>query len=113
MTEKSKKSTNGEILQPMGVPFNVEAMAGMNQKFYKMMMSCNEEIMTFGRNRLKEDLDMPQKLAECKSPQEMMGVYLGFYQTAVKQYTDEAGELTRICTEMSAEAPELFKLPGD
>ncbi len=113
MTEKSRKSTSGEELQALGIPFNVEAMAGMNQKFYKMMMTCNEELMAFGNNRLKEDMDMPQKLAGCKTPQEMMGVCLGFYQTAVKQYADEAGELTRICTEMSAEAPEIFKLPGD
>ncbi|MCC3305671.1 phasin family protein [Sneathiella sp. HT1-7] len=109
MTKKSDKSMNGEFLQPIGIPFNIEAMAGMNQKFYKMMMSCNEEIMNFGRNRLKEDLDMPQKLAECKSPQEMMGVCLGFYQTAFKQYTDEAGEITRIYRDMAAEAPEIFK----
>ena len=113
MTEKSEKSNKGEELQAVGIPFDVEAMFGMNQKLYKMMMSCNEELISFGRNRLKEDLDMPQKLAGCKTPQDMMNVYLGFYQTAVKQYADEAGELTRICNEMTAEAPEIFKLPGD
>ena len=113
MTEKTVSSGNGGDLQALGVPFNVESMAGMNQKFYKMMMSCNDELMTFGRTRLKEDLDMPQKLAECKSPQEMVSICLGFYQTAFKQYADKATHITKICTEMTAEAPELSKLPGD
>ncbi|MZR31919.1 phasin family protein [Sneathiella litorea] len=113
MTEKSEKSTSWGELQALGVPFDVEAMAGMNQKFYKLMMTCNEELMTFGRNRLKQDMDMPQKLASCKTPQEMMDVCLAFYQTAFKQYSDEAGELTKICSDMSAEAQEIYKLPGD
>lgn len=113
MTEKRVSSGNGDDLQALGVPFNVVAMAGMNQKFYKAMLSRNEELLTFGRNRLKAELDMPQKLAECKSPQEMMSVCLGFYQTAFKQYTDEAAHITKICTEMTAQAPELFKPTDD
>ena len=113
MTEKTVSSGNGKELQGLGVPFDVEALYGMNQKFYKMMVSCNEELMTFGRNRLKEDLDMPQKLAECKTPQEMANVCIGFYQTAFKQYADEASQISRICAKVTAEAPEISKLPGD
>lgn len=113
MTDKTVSSGNGEELQALGVPFDVEAVYGMNQKFYKMMMSCNEELMTFGRNRLQEDLDMPQKLAECKTPQEMANVCIGFYQTAFRQYTEEASAITRICSDMAAESPEIFKLPSD
>lgn len=113
MTDKKVSSEKGEELQGLGMPFDVEALYGMNQKFYKMMLSCNEELMTFGRNRLKEDLDMPQKLAGCKTPQEMANVCIGFYQTAFKQYTDEATQISKICAEVTAEAPEIFKLPGD
>jgi hypothetical protein len=113
MVEKTAKPGNSGEPLATGFPLNVEAYFDINQKFYRMMTSCNDELMSFGRNRLKEDLDMPQKLAECKTPQDVMNVYFGFYQTALKQYADEAGELTRICTEMTSSAPESFKPTGD
>jgi hypothetical protein len=108
MTEKTVTSVDGNEL--LAMPFDVEALFGMNRKFCKAMLVCNDELMNFGRNRLKEDLDLPQKLAECKSPQDVVSVYLGFYQDAVKQYTDEAGNLTKICTEMAAEPLEAADL---
>ncbi|MCF8468577.1 MAG: phasin family protein [Sneathiella sp.] len=110
MAEKTVASANGAEILDLAVPFDIESLFGMNQKFCKTMMVCNEELITFGRNRLKEDLDVPQKLAECKSPQDVMNVYLGFYQTALKQYTDEASHLTKICTEMNAESLEPVEL---
>ena len=111
MTEKTVTSANGTELLGLGVPFDIETLFGMNQKFYKTMLTCNDELMNFSRNRLKEDLDVPQKLSECKTPQEVMNVYMGFYQTAFQQYTDEANALRKICSEMTAESPEIENLP--
>lgn len=109
MTEKTVSTGNGEELQGIGVPFDVETLFGMNQKIYRTMMACNDELMTFGRNRLKEDMDMPQKLAECKTPQDVMGVYVNFYQEAVKQYTHEASSLTKICSDLAKTQTEDVK----
>ncbi|MAZ03745.1 MAG: hypothetical protein CMN56_11470 [Sneathiella sp.] len=101
MTEKTETPSNEMDLSGLVVPMNMETLFGMNQKIYKTMMACNDELMSFGRARLKEDLDIPQKLANCKSPQDVMGVYVSFYQEAVKQYTHEAGNLTKICSDLA------------
>ena len=110
MAEKTVTSANGTELG-LVAPFDIESLFDVNQKFSKTMLACNNELMTFGRDRLKEDLDLPQKLAECKSPQDVMSVYLGFYQKALKQYTDEAGNLTKIYKDMTAEPLEATELP--
>ena len=109
MSNKKESPSNELDLSGLVVPLDMETLFGMNQKIYKTMVACNDEWINFGRARLKEDLDIPQKLADCKCPQDVFGVYVNFYQRAVKQYATEASSLTKICSELATVQPEDVK----
>lgn len=83
---------------------NLDAVGEMNQKLYKAMQTCNEELMSFGSRRLKQDFAIPQQLAECKTPNEVVNFYSDFFQTAFKQYSDEANALAKIANDFTKEA---------
>ena len=101
MSNKKESPSNEMDLSGLVVPLDMETLFGMNQKIYKTMVACNDEWINFGRARLKEDLDIPQKL--------VFGVYVNFYQRAVKQYATEASSLTKICSELATVQPEDVK----
>lgn len=83
---------------------NFETVGEINQCFCKAMQTCNEELMVFGSDRLKKDFAIPQQLAECKTPQDVINVYNDFFQTALKQYTEEATTLAKIANIFTKEA---------
>ncbi len=83
---------------------NIDAVGEMNQKLYKAMQTCNEELMSFGSRRLQQDFAIPQQLAECKTPNEVVSLYSEFFQTAFKQYSDEANTLAQIANNFTKEA---------
>jgi hypothetical protein len=105
------KTTNGRgdtALPPMmTVPFGFEAlmelnrpalqaMAQMNGKMYDGISTLNKNWVAFLNRRLKEDLAVPQQLAECKTVQDMCSVYAGFFQNACAHYQSELEQMTKL-----------------
>ncbi len=88
---------------------NIDAVGEMNQKLYKAMQTCNEELVSFGSRRLKQDFAIPQQLAECKTPNEVVNFYSEFFQTAFKQYSDEANTLAQIANNFTKETFDSFQ----
>lgn len=72
------------------------AMADFNSKFVEGLTTFNNEWVGFVNSRLQEDLGVCRELAACESIQDVYSVYNEFYQTAVKQYQEEADRMTRI-----------------
>ena len=97
MAEKSS-STSQESNPFKLPPVDYKAALEMNQKLFKAMQVYNEELLKFGNDRLKHDLAIPQQLAECKTAQDFVGVYTKFFETALKQYAEEAKTLSSIYT---------------
>jgi Phasin protein len=92
---------------------NLETASVMNQKLYEALRVYNEELVKFGSIRLKEDFDIPQQLSECKTAQDFVTVYTDFFQTALKQYSDEANALAKIYSQATGETFESIKQQAD
>lgn len=74
----------------------LSAMAQMNDKVYDSIAAINKNWAAFLNRRLKEDLAMPQQLSQCKTVQEMYGVYAEFFQHAYSDYQSEFEQLTKL-----------------
>jgi hypothetical protein len=104
------KTTNGRAdpgFAPMMLPIGFEAlmelnrpaltaMAQVNGKVYENLATINKNWVNFVNRRLKEDMAMPKHLAECKTVQEMYGVYADFFQTAYSDYQSEFEQMTKL-----------------
>jgi hypothetical protein len=58
-----------------------------------------KQCLEFVRLRAAENLAMPQRLAECRSPADLLEVWSGYFQTAMNQYSDHAHAVTAAGTE--------------
>ena len=72
------------------------AMAQLNTQFYQSLAAVNKEWAAFVSRRLKEDLAVPQQLAECKTAQDVYRVYAEFFQNACSQYQSGLEQMTRL-----------------
>jgi hypothetical protein len=107
--------------QTMDVPTTAMEFAGRyGTEAVRTLSECQGEYAAFINKRLSEDFAMPQRLAGCKTPMEMMDVWADFYSTAMGHYFDHARQVTEAGTEAAeefvreaeAEAEELFDATG-
>jgi hypothetical protein len=117
------KTTNGRAdmaLPPMTLPFGFEAlmelnrpalqaMAQMNGKVYDGIATLNKNWVAFLNQRLKEDLAVPQRLAACRTVQEMCGVYAGFFQNACVQYQSELEQMTKLSKSLADDTIQVIQ----
>ncbi len=110
-----EKTANGGAefgFPPMMLPFGFDAlmelnrptltaMAQMNGKVYDGISAMNKNWVAFVNRRLKEDLAMPKHLADCKTVQEMYGVYAEFFQTACADYQTEFEQISKLSKSMA------------
>src|ERR1700680_2418628 len=72
------------------------AIAELNIRLYASLAAVNKEGASFVNRRLKEDLAVPQQLAECKTVQDFYRVYAQFFQNACSQYQSGFEQMTRL-----------------
>jgi hypothetical protein len=72
------------------------AMAEVNGRLYDSIAAVNKEWASFVNRRLKEDLAMPQQLAECRTIQDLYRVYAQFFQNACTHYQSELEEMAKL-----------------
>ena len=72
------------------------AMAQLNNRLYASLAAVNQEWASFVSRRLKEDLAVPQQLAECKTMQDFYRVYAEFFQNACSQYQSGLEQMTKL-----------------
>lgn len=100
---------------PFLMPFNFEqlmelnrpalhAMAEANGKAYDNISALNKTWVSFVNRRLKEDFAVPQQLASCKTVQDMVGIYRGFFENAVADYQAEFEALSKLGRAMAEDA---------
>lgn len=104
------RSTSGRAevgFPPLMVPFGLDAfmefnrpalaaMAQVNGKVYDSIAEMNKHWVAFVNRRIKEDLEVPQQLAACKTVQDMYGVCADFFQTAVSDYQSEFEQMSKL-----------------
>ena len=72
------------------------AMAEMNGRLYESITAVNNEWATFVNQCLKEDLAVPQQLAQCRTPLELYQVYAQFFQNTWAQYQSGLEQMTKL-----------------
>jgi hypothetical protein len=110
MTENAR--TNGviqvltsglETMMDMQRP-TFTAMAEVNTKLYESLAAVNREWASFLNRRLKEDLAVPQQLAECRSLQDFYRVYVQFLQNACSHYQAGLEQMTKLSQSITENA---------
>jgi Phasin protein len=89
------------------------AMAEANTRLYESIAAANREWALFVNRRLKEDLAVPQQLAECKNLPELYRVYAQFFQNACSQYQSGLEQMTRLGRSMAENAVQALHSPGE
>jgi hypothetical protein len=102
MAEKTGSEANNWIM-PFGFEAVIEmqrpaltAMADVNSRLFEGIAAVNKEWASFVNRRLKEDLAVPQQLAQCKTIQDMYQVYAQFFQNACSQYQSGLEHMTKL-----------------
>lgn len=73
-----------------------------NGKAYAGWVEINRKWTTFLSGRLQEDIALVHHLAQCRSPQDILGVYFEFFQKAFADYQFEFAEITPLGQETFA-----------
>src|ERR1700704_503914 len=102
MAEKSGSEVTNWVM-PFGFETVIEmqrpaltAMADVNGRLFESIAAVNKEWASFVNRRLKEDLAVPQQLAQCKTIQDMYQVYAQFFQNACLQYQSGLEQMTKL-----------------
>ena len=120
MADKTTNGRSDTALPPMMLPFGfdafielnrpaLQAMAQMNGKMYDGIATLNKNWVAFLNQRLKEDLAVPQRLAACRTVQEMCGVYAGFFQNACAQYQSELEQMTKLSKSLADDTIQVIQ----
>ena len=70
----------------------------------RALTHCQGKYASFVSKRIDEDIAMPARLAECKSPMEVIDVWAEFYRRALEDYAAHARSLTLLGQEALEEA---------
>jgi hypothetical protein len=107
----AEKIGNDANLMPLGFDAMIEmqrpsltAMAEVNTRLYESISAVNKEWVSFVNRRLKEDLAVPQQLAECKSISDLFRVYAQFFQNACTQYQAGFEQMTKLSSAIAEHA---------
>ena len=102
-----------EAMMQMQRP-TLSAMAEVNTRLYESIAAANREWTSFVNRRLKEDLAVPQQLAECRTPQDLYRVYAQFFQNACSQYQSGLEQMTKFSQSIAENALQtLQSRPGE
>ena len=64
----------------------MHAVGAWNEKVGSAVAKCQGEYLEFVQRRLKADVSFAQKLASCKSPDDVLSTYTGYWEAAAKDY---------------------------
>lgn len=69
----------------------------------------SREWLEFVARRMKEDLSLPQRLLACRSPEDVWGIYVGYWQKLFDDYRNEYAVMAKLgsaLAEKAVAAPE-------
>lgn len=120
MPEKTNTDASNWMM-PLGVEAMMQmqrptlsAMAEVNTRLYESIAAANREWTSFVNQRLKEDLAVPQLLAECRTPHDLFRVYAQFFQNACSQYQSGLEQMTKLSQSITENTMQaLQSRPGE
>lgn len=78
-----------------------EAFVGANTAVLDGMAVLNAEMLAFGTKRLSANIECSQFLAACKDIEQAFQVQSEFFESAVRQYLDQANNVMAITASVS------------
>ena len=99
-TKKTQEST-GEVDFNQLSP---EALMKPYEAWQRSAERVQEELMKFWDKRLREDMELPARLAECSNASEVIAQQVSFATTMFNDYTEENLKLLEIACDSAAEA---------
>lgn len=76
----------------------------------KGLARLNLEMVALANRRAQAYLEIPQRLGRCRTPQDLVGEQMRFWQTAAEQYSETTRKALSIWTSMAPAVP-AFKAP--
>lgn len=95
----------GQALMNPAMMMNPAAMAPGLDAMVKGMARWNLEVFGFMSRRAQAYVEIPSRLSQCRSPQDLVKEQNRFWTTAVEQYMDMSRRLTQVSAQMMAAAP--------
>ena len=80
--------------------FNPEVLQAFDP-FYKGAIRCQLEAMTFWSRRAQAYMEIPARLSQCRTPQDVFNEQMRFWQTAFQQYNESAGRMANAYRQMA------------
>lgn len=94
---------DGPTALPFNSPLNFHQLFGTTAKAqasgWQQVVRMNQECLEFLNRRLERDRDLFTGLADMKDPAEAWSAWVEFYQTAQRDYAEEARRLTELCAD--------------
>jgi Phasin protein len=119
VVEKSGSETSG-WMTPFGIDAVIEmqrpaltAMADANNRLFESIAAVNKEWASFVNRRLKEELAVPQQLAQCKTLEDLYRVYAQFFQNAFEQYRSGLEQMTKLSQSLAENALQSLQSRSD
>jgi len=92
---------------PIAIWPSIADAASWNENALQGLTMLSGEWLDFVTRRLKEDVNLPTKLAACRSPNEISSVYAAFWQKLVDDYWKELAVLGKLGGDMAASAASV------
>lgn len=73
-----------------------EIMRELNARALVQWTEAHAVWLRFMQRRITRDMELPSRLAQCKSPLDVVRVYAEFFQTAAQDYQQEIADVTRL-----------------
>ena len=80
---------------------SLEAFVEANAAIMDGMAALSAEIMAFGNKRLNANLERSQSLVSCEDAEQAFRVHSEFFESAVRQYLDQANNVMAIMASMT------------
>ena len=79
-----------------------QIISGFNDRLYESLATLNTEWIGFINRRLAEDFAVPQRLADCKTMQDIWAVHGAFFRKASEHYLEAFQRLTKAGSDIVA-----------
>lgn len=92
---------------------SLTAIAHLHSRLIRNALEVNAELLDFARRRVGEDISTSERLSRSRNPAEATEVMNGFYQKALKDYTQEAEKIMKIGTDAARRSIEETQAEAD
>jgi len=91
-------------INPMAanLPKMIQASTRMQAQLFNNCMKYNIEVLNFLKHRFEQDMKLVESVTKTEDSGKAFKAYMNFWQSAVREYTDEAGKLAAINNDVAS-----------